>query len=218
MEELNIVELIEKNPITKLSSNYNNKLLNKIKEKFTELEQKLFVSSFYCYLKYDKNKDFIIDLDNIWEWIGFAQKVKAKALLEKNFIINKDYINSAFPVGKANIDGNNSNNNENRGGHNKQIFLMTIKCFKSLCLKAQTEKANRIKETVMRGRAIKDWDNSTDTIRLEKDLADRRKDWRKDTKLVAEYERKRQNFIKEQTLEYGADAIDANEIAPLPQQ
>ena len=144
MEELNIVELIEKNPITKLSSNYNNKLLNKIKEKFTELEQKLFVSSFYCYLKYDKNKDFIIDLDNVWEWIGFAQKVKAKALLEKNFIINKDYINSAFPIGKANIDGNNSINNENRGGHNKQIFLMTIKCFKSLCLKAQTEKANEI--------------------------------------------------------------------------
>jgi len=144
MEELNIVELIEKNPITKLSSNYNNKLLNKIKENFTELEQKLFVSSFYCYLKYDKNKDFIIDLDNIWAWIGFAQKVKAKALLEKNFIINKDYINSAFPVGKANIDGNNSINNENRGGHNKQIFMMTIKCFKSLCLKAQTDKASEI--------------------------------------------------------------------------
>ena len=47
MTELNIVELIEKNPITKLSNNYNNKLLNKIKEKFNEEQQKLFVSSFY---------------------------------------------------------------------------------------------------------------------------------------------------------------------------
>ena len=75
---------------------------------------------------------------------------------------------------------------------------------------AQTEKANKIKAAVMH--------NSTDKTIIEKDLADRRKDWRKDTKLVAEYERKRQNFIKEQTLEYGADAIDANEIAPLPQQ
>ena len=83
---------------------------------------------------------------------------------------------------------------------------------------AETAKANKIKAAVMRNKAIKDWDNSTDKTIIEKDLADRRKDWRKDTKLVAEYERKRQNFIKEQTLEYGADAIDANEIAPLPQQ
>jgi hypothetical protein len=83
---------------------------------------------------------------------------------------------------------------------------------------AQTQKANKIKETVLRNKAIKDWNDSPDKAILEKDLADQRKDWRKDTKLVAEYERKRQNFIKEQTLEYGADAIDANEIAPLPQQ
>ena len=75
MTELNIVELIEKNPITKLSNNYNNKLLNKIKEKFNEEQQKLFVSSFYCYLNYDKNKDFVIDLDNVWKWLGFAQKI-----------------------------------------------------------------------------------------------------------------------------------------------
>ena len=35
MQELNIVELIEKNPITRLSSTYTDKLLNKIKEKFS---------------------------------------------------------------------------------------------------------------------------------------------------------------------------------------
>ena len=34
-KELNIVALIESNPITKLSKNYNNKLLNKIKEEFS---------------------------------------------------------------------------------------------------------------------------------------------------------------------------------------
>jgi len=43
MQELNIVELIEKNPITKLSNTYNNKLLNKFKEKFTGFEQQLFI-------------------------------------------------------------------------------------------------------------------------------------------------------------------------------
>ena len=150
MEELNIVELIEKNPITKLSSNYNNKLLNKIKEKFTELEQQLFVSSFYCYLKYNKNKDFVIDLDNIWAWLGFGQKTNAKRVLEKNFILDKDYINFALQVGKVknnNLDveqNDSSKIKENRGGHNKETFMLTINCFKSLCLKAQTEKANEI--------------------------------------------------------------------------
>jgi hypothetical protein len=66
MQELNIVELIEKNPISKLTNVYNNKLLNKIKKNFSGFEQQLFVSSFYCYLNYDKNNDFVIDLDDVW--------------------------------------------------------------------------------------------------------------------------------------------------------
>lgn len=65
MQWLNIVELIEKNPITKLSNTYNSKFLNKIKENFTGFEQQLFISSFYCYLNYDKNIDFVVDLDDI---------------------------------------------------------------------------------------------------------------------------------------------------------
>jgi hypothetical protein len=65
MEQLNIVELIESNPITKLSKDYTVKLLIKIKGNFTEFEQQLFLSSFYCYLKYDSYTDFVIDLDNI---------------------------------------------------------------------------------------------------------------------------------------------------------
>ena len=109
MTDLNIVELIEKNPITKLSNNYNNKLLNKIKEKFNEEQQKLFVSSFYCYLNYDKNKDFVVDLDNVWKWLGFKQKNNTKTLLEKNFIIDNDYVNIAFVTSKAKNESNNKN-------------------------------------------------------------------------------------------------------------
>ena len=91
MSKIDIVEIIEKNPITKLSSNYNNKLLIKIKDSFTELQQNLFISSFYCWLNYHPINDFIIDLDDIWQWIGFNQKVKARILLEKLLVgvINK---------------------------------------------------------------------------------------------------------------------------------
>jgi hypothetical protein len=148
MSEINIVDLIEKNPITKLSNNYNNKLLNKIKEKFIENEQQLFVSYFFCYLKYDKNKDFVIDLDDIWKWLGFKQKNNAKILLEKNFINDKDYL--TFVATKVKHESNNSDEKikkeENRGGHNKQIFMMTIDCFKKFCLKAGTKKAEEIHE------------------------------------------------------------------------
>ena len=69
MAELNIVELIEKNPIVNLSNTYNNKLLSKIKVTFSEIQQKLFVSSFYCFLNYNQLNDYVIDLDNVWKWL-----------------------------------------------------------------------------------------------------------------------------------------------------
>ena len=167
MEQLNIVELIEKNPITKLSSVYNNKLLNKIKDNFTCFEQQLFVSSFYCYLNYDKTSDFIIDLDHIWKWLGFQQKINAKMLLEKYFKLDIDYKNLAFVTTKANLNNDNlvfplekavlnnkkaikDKQDEKWGGHNKQTILLTIKCFKSLCLKSQTKKAGEIHEYYMK--------------------------------------------------------------------
>ena len=87
----NIVDLIENNPITKLSNHYQNKLLIKIKENFTDTQQQLFISSFYCYLNYDETSDFVIDLDNIWEWLGFQQKYNSFRIIEKEFIVNKDY-------------------------------------------------------------------------------------------------------------------------------
>jgi hypothetical protein len=68
--------------------------LNKIKDNFSSFEQQIFVSSFYCYLNYDKNIDFVVDLDDIWKWLGFSTKQKTLMLFEKKFILNTDYINS----------------------------------------------------------------------------------------------------------------------------
>ena len=90
MEQLNIVDLIENNPVTKLSNNYNGKLLTKIKESFTESEQQMFVASFYCYLNYNQKTDFVIDFDNVWQWLGFTQKINAKRVLLK--ILKKKFI------------------------------------------------------------------------------------------------------------------------------
>lgn len=61
------------------------------KAHFTDSQQQLFVSSFYCYLNYHPTSDFVIDLDNIWEWLGFNQKYGAKRMLEIHFIQGVDY-------------------------------------------------------------------------------------------------------------------------------
>jgi hypothetical protein len=147
---LNIVELIENNPITKLSSSYNGKLLTKIQEGFTNFEQQLFVSSFYCYLNYDHKKDFVIDLDNVWKWLGFSQKDAAKRALEKCFINDIDYkcLLHRHVEQKNNtlVPEASGTKKIGRGGHNKEKFMLSVKTFKSLCLKAGTKKADEIHE------------------------------------------------------------------------
>jgi hypothetical protein len=136
MEPFNIVDLIENNPISKLSANYQNNLLTKIKAKFTETEQQLFVASFYGFLKYDSNTDFVIDLDDVWKWLDFSTKQKAKMLLEAQFVKDTDYIIL------LNLPGKQSEHI--RGGHNKEIFMLNVSTFKRFCLKAGTKKADAI--------------------------------------------------------------------------
>ena len=135
---LNIVELIENNPITKLSNTYQSNLLNKIKTKFNENEQQMFVASFYCYLNYDSRNDFVIDLDNVWKWLEFSTKQKAKDLLEKNFIIDNDY--------KILLNQQVKQKTNRQGGHNKEKIMLNIKTFKMFCLKAGTKKSEQIHE------------------------------------------------------------------------
>jgi hypothetical protein len=169
---IDIVNLIENNPISTFNTTkYQSKLIEKLQSKFTNYEQQLFLSSFYCYLKYDKINDFIIDLDDVWKWLGFNKKCNAKVTLEKNFIIDKDYKCLLSRKGEQDFmtDKNilllsaqeqtflSENNDDDeivqnpkkeskssRGGHNREIIMMNIKTFKKFCLKAGTKKADEI--------------------------------------------------------------------------
>ena len=133
---IDIVNLIESNPITKMSGEYQSKLIEKIKNNFTNYEQQMFLTSFYCYLKYDFKNDFVIDLDNVWKWLGFQQKYHAKYLLEKQFINNKDY--KLFAPEPSGVK------KSNRGGHNKETIMLNVETFKRFCLKAGTKKAYEV--------------------------------------------------------------------------
>jgi hypothetical protein len=136
---MNIVEMIENIPITILSTTYQCRLLERLKERFTEKDQQMFLTSFYGYLNYNSRTDYVIDLDTIWEWCGFTQKVSAKKLLEKNFIKDKDYICLLY-------QSEEQTKMKGRGGKNKERIMLTINAFKLFCMKAGTKKAEDIHE------------------------------------------------------------------------
>ena len=150
---IDIVNLIENYPISKINITCKSKLIEKIQSKFTTYEQQLFLSSFYCYLKYDKINDYVIDLDNVWKWLGFNKKCNAKLTLEKNFVINKDYKILLLNAQEQDFMTNNEDEiiphpkkelKKSHGGNNKETIMMNIMTFKKFCLKAGTKKADEI--------------------------------------------------------------------------
>ena len=151
---IDIVDLIENNPISKIDINCKSKLIEKIQSKFTTYEQQLFLSSFYCYLKYDKINDYVIDLDNVWKWLGFSTKGNSKYLLEKQFIVDKDYKILLMKLHKQDFMTNDDEDEIvphpkkesklSHGGHNKETIMLNVKTFKKFCLKAGTKKADEI--------------------------------------------------------------------------
>ena len=140
---VDIVNLIESNPITKFSGDYNNKVIEKLKQNFTNYEQQMFLASFYCYLKYDSKSDFVIDLDNVWNWLGFTRKNDAKRVIERNFKLNSDYKIFKKTFATENT-ATKETTDDNRGGHNKEIIMLNINTFKKFCLKSGTKKADDI--------------------------------------------------------------------------
>ena len=134
VQSVDIIQLLENAPLTRLSDTCQHRLMTKMRETFTDKEQQMFLMSFYTYLNYDKH-EFVVDLDKVWEWLGFSNKDKAKRLLEKSFAKDVDYNCSLTQSGERKVG---------RGGQNKETIRLTIKAFKSFCLKAGTKKADQI--------------------------------------------------------------------------
>jgi len=79
-------------------------------------------------------------MDDIWKWMGFSTKQHATTVLEKHFVIDIDYKKSAYAIALAVLE------EKKNGGQNIKKIMLSIKCFKSLCLKSQTKKASEIHE------------------------------------------------------------------------
>lgn len=132
MSATDLTTHIRSNPITKYRVNYSDKLIEKIQSQFTTDEQQLFVYNFYGYLNYNST-DFIVDLDKVWEFIGFTTKGNSKKAL-KHLIENTDY-RITHPYKQEGANGS---------GANRECIELTITAFKTLCLSANTEKSKQI--------------------------------------------------------------------------
>jgi hypothetical protein len=141
---------------------------------FTTEEQRLFVHNFQCYLKFDPDKDFVINFDKVYKWIGFAQKTHAKRLLIKSFKEDTDFLLTRrggqdslllCQPAQQSMDDQDANvfltqqREQNikddqhvvqhvvqHGGHNKEIIMLTPNTFKDFCMRANTQKAKDIRD------------------------------------------------------------------------
>jgi hypothetical protein len=130
--QLNIINLIEKNPIIQLKAKYNNKFIQKIQNELTETQQELFTASFYTYLNYDAEKDFVVNLKDIWNWLGFSRKDPLKRVLLRHFKQNINYVLHLSV--------------EIKSGRKEEQILMNVNTFKRLCSISGTSKAMEIHE------------------------------------------------------------------------
>ena len=143
-ESVNIVQLIENNPLSYLSDEYQIELLEEIKKDFTNDEQKIFLTSFFCYLNYKPN-DFVIKLRDIWKWLGYGRLNECNRKLTNNFKLNKDYVLAEGFV-QIGTKPNLGENGKNVGGRPKKETYISVNTFKRLCLLSGTKKSREIHE------------------------------------------------------------------------
>ena len=121
-----------------LNTNSDDELVRIMKANMTAEEERIFMISHYLYLKHGKNnKAFVVDFDNVWNNVGFTQKVNAKRLLENKFEENIHYKIVFFF--KEELHHNQAN------GRRKEQILLTVDCFKCFCMFSATEKAKEIR-------------------------------------------------------------------------
>ena len=184
----NIVALIEHNPVTQLSDTYNNILLGKIKERFSESEQQLYVSSFYCFLNYHPTHDFVVDFDDVWPWLGYSTKQKARIMLEKHFVANDDYRQVFNQLVKQEASTN--------GGRPRETIMLNVNTFKLFCMKAGTKKADDIHayfvklETLLHETIQEECAEFKRLLEVQKQVMEARVTW--------EYNQSRENTLVEQ--------------------
>ena len=161
-------------------------MLNKIKDTFTDIQKQLFVSSFYCFLNYDSKKDFIVNFDHIWKWLGFSRKDHAKTVLNKNFVIDSDYkVENIIPEVSGKIEK----------GRPCEKIMLTVNAFKKFCLKAGTKKADEVHDYYIKLEELLHETLNEESNELRKQLEEKTFENKKSSdKIEKRSERKKEKF------------------------
>tara|TARA_Y100000389_G_scaffold186121_1_gene206170 strand:+ start:420 stop:2228 length:1809 start_codon:yes stop_codon:yes gene_type:complete len=110
----------------------NNKLLEIIEYNCKTNDEKYILNKYKQYINlFENDDDKEINIDDIYEDIGYNQKVRAKTLLIKHFDKDDYLINKAT-------------NNNIKGGLLKEDIMISMKVFKKLCLLSRTKDSKKI--------------------------------------------------------------------------
>jgi phage anti-repressor protein len=103
-------------------------------ESFTKEERDIYLESFKYYLLHgDDDNSFIVNLEDVYPWIGFSRKDVAKRVLLKNLTKSVDYkITQEI--------------NHDKGGKYPEQVLLTVDAFKRFCMIAGTEKGKEVQK------------------------------------------------------------------------
>ena len=136
-DQVDVAGLLTDCPINKLRTAYQSRLLCKISDAFSTDEQRLFISSFYCFLNHHPTDDYVVDLDKIWRWLGYSRKDPAKRKLLQAFAEENDYRTIHSKV-------------EGCGGQGHEAIHMNVETFKAFCLLAGTRKGAEVRTYYIR--------------------------------------------------------------------
>jgi len=180
---LDIKQLL--NDVIDIRSDYSQtNLMNQISEQFKTEDQQLFAKSFLLYTSFPKDT-CLINLDNVYKWMGFSRKDHAKRLLLNPKFKFKEGVDFTIKVapqtgGASSEDklapqtGGASFKEETQiihGGQNEQIML-TPNCFKKMCLKANTDRSDQIHDYYIHLEEMVHNNMISEKNKIEKELLD----------------------------------------------
>ena len=128
--QINVSDLLNKKQINTDNNIINHNLITLLK-KHTNIDVD-FINTFFSLYDLDNKNIFIINLENIAKWLE-STKSDIKQTLLNSYKLNIDYI-----INKTSSNG--------RKGAPKEEILLTVKCFKLLCMQSRTKKAVEVRE------------------------------------------------------------------------
>ncbi len=93
-------------------------------------EESIFLKNFQMYLLSEHDDECIMDLDDVYEWMGLSTKGNAKRFLVKHFQEPEHY----QIISRA---------TRTKGGQNKETIMLSVDTFKMMCMLAKTDRGKQ---------------------------------------------------------------------------